>query len=179
MIDLEIFNGKPENLNERLDKEKRVYELFDSLNIEYIRADHEPADTMEACLEAEKAIGAHMCKNLFLCNEQKTKFYLLIMPGDKKFRTKDLSKQIQSSRLSFAGPEYMEKYLDITPGSVSITGLMNDHDGMVRFLADKDVLAEEYIGIHPSINTSSLKISIADLYRYAEAVNHPVTVVEL
>lgn len=171
--------GRPADFESRLDKEKRVYEAFDALGIEYTRADHAPAETMEACIEVETALDVKMCKNLFLRNEQKTAFYLLIMPGDKKFKTKDLSKQIQSARLSFAEPQFMEQFLDITPGSVSVTGLMNDKDKRVRFLADLDVLREEYIGVHPSINTSSLKIKVEDMKRFAEQTGHSITVVQL
>src|SRR5574344_1434295 len=119
-----LVKGRPGDTTGRLDKEIRVYDLLDELDIDYERVDHEKADTMEACSEIDDILNATVCKNLFLCNSQKTKFYLLMMPGEKKFKTKDLSAQINSARLSFASEEYMEKYLDITPGSVSVMGLM-------------------------------------------------------
>ena len=108
--------------------------------------------------EIDRILGATICKNLLLCNRQQTDFYLLMMPGDKLFKTKDLSSQIGSSRLSFATPEAMEKYLDITPGSLSVMGLMNDKEKAVRLLIDSDVTQDDYIGCHPCINTSSLRI---------------------
>ena len=127
--------------------------------------DHEHADTIADCELVEGMLGCKICKNLFLTNRQQTDFYLLIMPGEKPFKTKLLSKQIGSARLSFAGPEYMEKLLDITPGSVSVLGLMNDHDKAVRLLVDRDLLREENFGCHPCINTSSLRFRTAELFK--------------
>jgi len=160
---MELMQGRPASTTGRLDKEIRVYDLLDSLGVSYQRIDHEAANTMEACAEIDKVLDATICKNLLLCNRQCTAFYLLMMPGDKPFKTKDLSAQIGSSRLSFAAPEYMEKYLDITPGSLSVMGLMNDKDFHVQLLMDEDVLKDEYIGFHPCINTSSLRLKTADL----------------
>ena len=175
-----LEKGRPASAEGRLDKEIRCYELLDSLSVEYDRIDHEPAMTMEVCEEIDKTLGATICKNLFLCNRQQTDFYLLMMPGDKPFNTKDLSAQIGSSRLSFATPEHMEKYLDITPGSVSVLGLMNDKDGAVRLLIDEDVLAGEYIGCHPAINTSSLRIKTKDMMeKVIPAMKHSPTMVKL
>ena len=160
---LELQNGRPASCEGRLDKEIRCYDLLDSLGIEYQRIDHEPADTMEACAEVDKALNATICKNLLLCNRQCTAFYLLMIPGDKVFKTSALSKQIGSSRLSFASPEYMEQFLDITPGSVSVLGLMNDKENRVQLMIDEDILKGEYFGCHPCINTSSLRLRTDDL----------------
>jgi len=179
-IDKTVYEGAPKAPENRLLKELRTYELLDSLHIPYTRVDHEAAASIESCLEVEKVLGIHICKNLFLCNAQKTSFYLLMMPGNKKFKTKNLSKQINSARLSFAGDEYMEAYLDITPGSVSVLGLANDKENHVRLLIDSDVLKDEYLGCHPCINTSSLKIRTADLLeKFLPAVRHEYTVVNL
>ena len=160
---MELVNGRPTDTQGRLDKEIRVYDFLDSLGVTYQRIDHEAAMTMEACEEIDRTLEATICKNLLLCNRQETQFYLLMLPGDKVFKTKDLSAQIGSSRLSFAKAEYMEQYLDITPGSLSVLGLMNDKDRMVRLLIDEDVLTGEYIGCHPCINTSSLRLRTKDL----------------
>ena len=175
----ELYTTAPKDGN-RLEKEMRVYELLEKLNIPYERVDHEEAMTMEACEEIDKALGVTMCKNLFLCNRQKTDFYLLLMPGEKKFLTKDFSKQLGVSRLSFADGEFMEKYLDITPGSVSVLGLMTDTEHEVHLSIDKDLLADEYIGCHPCINTSSLKIKMNDiLEKFLSYTGHEATIVEL
>jgi len=179
---MELQNGRPENVNDRLDKEIRVYDFLDKLSVTYQRVDHEAAMTMEACEEIDRTLGddTAICKNLFLCNRQETNFYLLLMPGDKPFKTKDLSAQIGSARLSFAKPEYMEKYLDITPGSVSVLGLMNDHEKKVQLLIDEDVLKDPYFGCHPCINTSSLKFTTKDfIEKIIPALEHEPVIVNL
>lgn len=177
---MELMNGRPANFQQRLAKEIRAYDLLDSLHIEYQQVDHEAAMTMEACAAIDEAMGTAMCKNLLLCNRQCTQFYLLLIPGDKPFKTSILSKQIGSSRLSFAAGEYMEQFLDITPGSLSVLGLMNDKDQQVSLLMDKELLNEEYIGVHPCVNTSSLRLKTADLLeKIIPAMNHSITMVEL
>lgn len=180
-MQLTIVKGRPTTSEGRLEKENRVYDLLDSLGIEYERVDHEEANTMEACAAIDEVLApAVICKNLFLCNSQKTKFYLLMIREDKKFLTKDISKQINSARLSFAPAEFMEQFLDITPGSVSVMGLMNDKENNVTLLVDEDVLKAEYFGCHPCINTSSLKMKVEDVFGpYLKAVNHEYTVVKL
>ena len=160
---LELQKGRPADTTGRLDKEIRTYDLLDRLGVEYDRVDHAPAMTMEDCKEVDEILEAMVCKNLFLCNRQETDFYLLLMPGDKPFKTKDLSAQIHSARLSFAKPEYMEKFLDITPGSVSVLGLMNDTENHVQLLIDEDVLNSEYVGCHPCINTSTVNLSMEEV----------------
>ena len=177
---MELLHGRPENMDGRLPKEIRVYDFLDTLGIDYSRVDHEAAMTMEACVWVDKALETTMCKNLMLCNRQCTDFYILLTPGDKKFKTNALSKQIGTSRLSFADGAYMEQFLDITPGSLSVLGLMNDKENRVRLLIDKDVLQGEYIGVHPCVNTASLKIKTADLTeKIIPAMGHEPTYVEL
>ena len=180
-IMLSIEHGRPEDKSDRLEKEIRTYDFLDSLGIEYDRVDHEPAATVEACEEIDKVLfPTAICKNLFLCNAQKTKFYMLMLPGSKKFKTKDVSKQIGSSRLSFAPAEYMEKFLDITPGSVSVLGLMNDKEKNVQLIVDEDLLKDEYIGCHPCINTSSLLLRTEDIFKkYLPAVAHDYLIVTI
>ena len=177
---MELLKGRPDNTEGRLPREIRTYDLLDSLGIEYERTDHPRTDTMEACNEVDKILGVVICKNLFLCNRQKTAFYLLMMPGDKKFKTKELSAQIGSARLSFAEPEDMLRYLDIEPGSVSIMGLMNDKGHAVNLLIDEDVLKDEFIGCHPCVNTSSLKMRTEDVIKkFLPAVGHDYRTVRL
>ncbi len=177
-MELKLYKGRPED--SRIAKEERCYDLLDALGIEYYRADHEHADTIEACHGIESVLGCKICKNLFLCNRQETEFYLLLMPGDKPFKTKLLSKQIGSARLSFASAGHMEELLDITPGSVSVLGLMNDKAGRVRLLMDEELLADEYLGCHPCINTSTLRIPMRDVTgKLIPAMNHDYTKVSL
>jgi len=177
---MKLENGRPADCSGRLPKEIRVYDLLDELGVAYQRVDHEAAMTMEACAAIDEALEATICKNLLLCNRQCTVFYLLLLPGDKPFKTSVLSKQIGSSRLSFAGAEYMERFLDITPGSLSILGLMNDRDHQVQLLIDEDVLKGEFIGCHPCINTSSLRLKTADLMeKIIPAMGHEPRIVNL
>lgn len=177
---MQLYQGRPADMTGQQDKEKRVYELLDRLGIAYERVDHEAAETMEACEEIDKFLApAVICKNLFLCNTQKTKFYLLMIRGDKKFKTKEISSQIHSARLSFAPAEKMEEYLDILPGSVSVLGLMNDKEHQVQLLVDEDVLNAEYVGCHPCVNTSSLRLKTSDIFNtFLKEVSHDyITVV--
>jgi Ala-tRNA(Pro) deacylase len=174
-----VTNGRPDTtgLNAR---EIAVYDLLDALAIPYRHVAHDAAETMEACVEIDTRLGTKMCKNLFLCNRQQTDFYLLMMPGDKPFKTKELSGQLGVARLSFASGERMEEYLGIKPGSVSVMGLMNDKTHTVRLLIDADLLAADEIGVHPCINTASLAVSRADiLQRFLPFTGHTPTTVTL
>ncbi len=177
---MEIYHERPQSSEGRLDKEMAVYDLLDELGIQYDRVDHEVMMTIADCEEVDHTLDIRICKNLFLCNSRKTDFYLLMMPGTKKFVTKEVSKQIESPRLSFANETYMEEYLNITPGSVSIMGLMNDTENHVKLLIDRDVLEEEYLGCHPCINTSSLKLRTQDVIeKFLPYVHHDYRVVDL
>ncbi|MDO4619344.1 MAG: prolyl-tRNA synthetase associated domain-containing protein [Lachnospiraceae bacterium] len=178
---MELHYGRPSSMEGRAEREVRVYDFLDQLGIEYWQTDHEQAaNTMEDCKEVDAILNATLCKNLFLCNRQKTAFYLLLMPGDKPFKTKEISGQIQSPRLSFAPEDAMLSYLDILPGAVSVLGLMNDHENKVRLLIDRDLFEGEYLGCHPCVNTSSLKIRMADiLEKFLPAVSHEYTAVTL
>lgn len=178
-VDKTLYATKPADLS-RLPKETATYELLDKLGIPFLRVDHDPAATTEDCFDVEAALGIEICKNLFLRNQNKTEFYLLMMAGTKKFVTKDVSKQIGTSRLSFAEADYMEKYLNITPGSVSVLGLMNDKEREIHLLMDREIAEAEYFGCHPCINTSSLKIRVSDiLEKFLPYTGHKPTIVEL
>lgn len=178
-IDRHLYTTRPDPEG-RLPKEMAVYDLLERLDIPFIRVDHESAMTIEACQGVDELLGLEICKNLFLCNAQKTKFYLLLMPGGKQFKTKDLSKQIGSSRLSFAPAEYMEKYLGVTPGSATLLGLMHDPDRQVQLIIDEEITTQEEFGCHPCINTSSLKLRTRDvLEKLIPALGHEPVFVKL
>lgn len=175
-----LFEGRPEHCEERLPKEQRCYDFLDALGVIYQRADHEHADTIDQCHGVEAVLGCEICKNLLLTNRQGTAFYLLLLRGDKVFRTKHLSAALGCARLSFAPGEIMEQYLDITPGSLSVLGLMNDKENRVQLVIDKPVLENEWIGCHPCINTSTLRFSVKDLTeKVLPATGHAPIVVEL
>ena len=172
---MELFKGRPADLSDRTEKEIRVYDFLDSLDIEYFRLDHAPAfgSEEELCREIENSLGARICKNLFLANRQRTKFYMLMIPDHKVFRSSDISKQAGSSRLHFAESEYMEELIDCSSGSASVMGLMNDTEHRVQLLVDDDVINSEYVGCHPCINTSSLRIRSVDIFdKFVKATGH-------
>ena len=162
---MELYHGSPTDMAGRSSREIRAYEFLDRLGVEFDRTDHpeQPATSMEVCAKVDAVLDVHICKNLFLCNRQRTSFYLLIMPGDKPFKTKELSGQMGVSRLSFAEETFMERFLDLHPGSVSVLGLMNDKDHRVQLVIDEDVLKEEMFGCHPCENTSSIRFPTKDL----------------
>lgn len=177
---MELVKGRPTDCSGRLDREVRVYDLLDELGIEYERTDHEEANTMEKCNEIDKILDTIICKNLFLCNRQQTEFYLLMMPGDKPFKTKYITKQLGCSRLSFAPSEKMLEYLDIKPGAVSIMGLMNDKGNKIQLVIDKPVVESETLGCHPCVCTSSLKFKTKDIIeKFLPAVHHEPIIVDL
>lgn len=177
---MEVYHARPQDCSDRQEREIKAYDFLDSLGIKYDRVDHEPAETMEACAEIEKALEVQVCKNLFLCNRQKTVYYLLLMPGDKPFKTKELSNQINAARLSFGSGEAMEEMLGVSPGSVTVLGLMNDKDKVIQLLIDRDLKKQEYIGCHPCMNTSTLKLKTEDiLNKILPAVKHRPMYVKL
>lgn len=177
---MQIYEGRPAQAAGRLEKEMKVYDLLDGLGIPYVRTDHEAVMTIGACREVDEALHIEICKNLFLCNRQKTNYYLLVMPGGKNLQTKELSHQIPSSRLSFASGEDMEKYLNVTPGSATIMGLIFDPENKVQLLIDEEVLGEEYFACHPCVNTSSIRLKTEDvLGKFLKAVHHDYIPVKL
>lgn len=179
-MELTIYEGRPENTEGRLEKEVRAYDFLDSLSVNYVRVDHEALMTVEACEGVDRIFETKICKNLFLCNTQKTQFYLLLMPGDKKFKTKEVSGQLGIARLSFADESFLEQFLDLTPGSVTIMGLMNDRSQRVRLLIDEDVTGQEFFACHPCINTSSIRFTTKELVeKVLPALGHEVTYVKL
>lgn len=179
-MEIKLYEGRPSDISGREEREVKVYEFLDSLGINYSRADHKAAMTMDDCSEVDSALDVVMCKNLFLCNRQKTAFYLLLIPGDKPFRTKEFSGALGISRVSFADEEDMKRLLGLLPGSVSVMGLMNDTDGDVQLIIDRDVVKSEYMGCHPCVNTSSIKIKTSDvLDLFLPAVSHSPVYVDL
>ena len=177
-VDKTLYSERP--VDKREENEIRCYDVLEHLNIDYIRVDHEQADTIEDCKFVEEVLGHTICKNLFLTNRQNTEFYLLLMPGDKPFKTKYLSKQLGTSRLSFAGAEAMIENLDVQPGSVSVLGILNDKNKKVHLVIDREIYDDEYICCHPCRNTSTLKIKTRDVIEkiipYSE---HDITIVDL
>ena len=179
-MNIELLKSSREITREVQQRERDVYTLLDSLGIQYELAVHDAAADMDACDAVSAAVGVDICKNLFLCNRQQTHFYLLLMPAHKPFKTKELSAQINSARLSFAGEEHMKQLLNILPGSVSVMGLMNDKQNRVELLIDEDLLGEGFLGCHPCVNTATIKLKTADVLNvFLPFVKHTYTKVTL
>ena len=176
-IDPNRYTARP--TDDRIPQELAIYDRLEELDIPYIRVDHDRADTIEICLEVEKVLGSKICKNLFLCNRQQTEFYLLMMPGDKPFKTKFLSAQLGCSRLSFADDGHMKEYLGTIPGSVSAMELLFDTGKHVQLVIDKDLMADEYISGHPGISTSTLQLKREDLLKFVESTGHSPVYIDL
>ena len=176
-IDPTRYTARP--TDERIPQELAIYDRLEELSIPYVRVDHERADAIEFCHEVEQVLGSEICKNLFLCNRQQTEFYLLMMPGDKPFKTKFLSAQLGCSRLSFADDGHMRDYLSTIPGSVSALELLFDTDRRVQLVIDRDLLADEFISGHPGISTSTLQLRREDLFKFVESTGHTPVYIDL
>lgn len=176
----EVRRGCPADTEGRSEKEIKTYDFLDALGIEYFAVDHERTDTMEACAEIDGLLGVEMCKNLFLCNKQRTRFFLLMLPGEKNFRTADFSKQVGSSRVGFADEADMLALLGVYPGAVTLLGLMHDTEKRVSLCVDAELLEKPYLGLHPCVNTSSIRIRTEDAFSaLLDALDHRMTVVSL
>lgn len=176
-IDNTLYTGRP--TDQRSDVEMAIYDKLEALGMDYKRADHDHADTMEDCLAIEKVLGAKICKNLFLCNRQKTSFYMLLMPGDKPFKTKLLTSQLNCARLSFAEADKMQEYLHTIPGSVSALELIFDTDNNIQLVIDNDLMKEDHICGHPGINTSTVRLLRDDMLKYVREAKHEPTFIDL
>ncbi len=175
-----IETGRPADCSGRPEKECAVYDLLERLDIPFTRADHPAAFTMEECEAVSQALHTPICKNLFLCNRQKTAFYLLLLPASKPFRTKEITAQLGCARLSFAGEEQLASLLHLTPGSATIFGLQYDTKNRVQLVVDRDLLDEAYFGCHPCINTSTIRLKTSDVFdRLTHALHHDYTLVTL
>ena len=176
----EIVTTPPENVSERVPLEQEVYKVFKKLGIPFERVDNDPAASMEECADIGKVLGAPVRKDVFLCNQKKTTFFLLVMPEDKAFDTSSFSKKLGVSRMSFASPEHMMEYLGTKPGSASVVGLLNDEDDYVQLILDKEVAEAEWFGCNPGINTSHLKFRTKDLLnKFLPAIHHRARIVAL
>lgn len=175
---MKTYSGRP--ADKRIEKEERTYDFIEQCGVDFVRCDHEAARTIEMCHPIEQALEGEICKNLFLTNRQHTDYYLLCMPGNKPFKTKELSSQLGTARLSFASGEEMEELLNITPGSLSVFGLLFDDEKKVRLIIDEDLKNEEFFCCHPCINTSSLKLRTEDVFgKLIPAMGYEPTFVRL
>lgn len=161
-------------------RENEAFALLDSLGIKYERVEHEAAMTIDACADIDRTLDTPLCKNLFLTNSAKTDWFLLLLPGEKPFRTRVVADQIGSTRLSFGSEDKMLEYLNLTPGSVTIMGLMYDKERKVRLLIDRELCKNEFLCFHPCINTGSVKAKTADMFgKFLEYTHHEPTFIDV
>ncbi len=179
-VDGTLYNGRPTGESARLERERETYDLLEQLGIEFCRVDHDAANTIADCEEIDRILGVRMCKNLFLSNRQGTQFYLLLLPGEKPFVTKDFAKALGIARTSFADAAHMREYLGVDPGAVTVLGLMHDKGHDVRLVIDRAALEGEFLGCHPCVNTSSVRISVSDLVeKFLPHTGHAPTLIDL
>lgn len=172
----ELHIGRPEN--KVSDIEEKTYNFLSELGISFECIEHSPAETIAICHQIEEKLGARICKNLFLKNSAQTQYYLLLLDGDTKFESSTISKQIGSTRLSFASAEKLDEYLGLQPGSVSVLGLINDKEANVTLLIESKLLEDEFFCCHPCKNTSTLKFRTSDIVeRIIPATNHNFTLI--
>lgn len=157
-----------------------VYAMLDRFGIEYQRYDHEPVFT---CDEADRAmpagLGSAHTKNLFLRDHKGRRHWLLVTLCEKQVDLRAFGERVAGERVSFASAERLGKYLGVTPGSVTILGLMNDRERAVELLVDADVWAFDRWQAHPLVNTATLVIPRAGVERFLEETGHRPRVVEV
>ena len=175
----QVYRGVPKDIDSRQEKEKMCYDFLGKLDIDYEVVDHEEASDMDRCREIESVLGVKICKNIMLCNRQESRFFIFMMPGDKKYVTKEFSKKIGMSRLSFAKEKHLKEFLNVSSGSVSVLALLNDTDNKVELVIDRDVIQQDHIRCHPCVNTSTLKIKTEDfLNKIIPALKKEVMIID-
>ena len=159
---------------------KLVYARLDAMGVAYASMEHAPAHTIEDCLENDKKLGGVTAKNYFLTTKNQKNFYLCLVRPEARFRTSDISKQVNSSRLSFGTDEQMQRLLRVHPGSVSPMGLMFDAENQVHLLVDSGLREVEKIAFHPCDNTQTLVMDSKDFFDvYLPSVHHTPVFVEI
>ena len=152
----EIQTQAPETFHTPLQAE--VYRTLAILDIPFERVDTDEAITMEDCILIDEKLDMKMVKTLFLCNRQKSVFYLFVTTGDKPFRAKDFSGALGVSRVSFAPAELMPQMLGTKIGAATVFSALLDTAKDVHFIFDRDVLKEEWYGCSDGTTTGYMKI---------------------
>ena len=147
-------------------------QYLDSHNITYARHEHPPVFTVEDGLAHTARIPGMACKNLFLRDQNKTRYLLAVIPANKRADLKSLALVTSVSKLSFASPKDLEEKLGLTPGSVSPFGLINDVSLHVELWIDNEVSRAPIVTFHPNQNTSTLELTQEMFQRYLESLKH-------
>jgi len=173
----EIVNEKPKEFEN--ETQRMIYEALEELKIPFDRVENDFMISMEDCEAVNKKMNTRMAKNLFLCNRQKTEFYLFITKDNKHFNTKIFSKAMGISRVSFAPEETLTEYLGTKIGATTIFSLVYDKDCKVHLVIDKDVLEEKFHACNDGTNNAHIKITTKDLMeKYLKYTKHEPVIIE-
>ena len=156
-----------------------IYEFLDSINVSYERFDHPAVYTVSEAKKLSPEMDGASTKNLFLRDKKGIRHFLVVVPQDKQVDLKELSSILEASRLSFASPDRLKKYLGIEPGSVSILALLNDPEKTVEVFVDNELWNAEIILCHPLVNTSTLAITRDGIKQFLEKTGHNLMLVEI
>ena len=174
----EIYTSKPNSFKTEL--HEMVYNTLEALEIPFERVDTDEAITMEDCVEIGKKLDTSIVKTLFLCNRQKTNFYLFVTTEDKPFVTKDFSRALEISRVSFASPEMLFDMLGTKVGSATALSCVFDKENKVKIILDKDAVSSEWYGCSDGTTTGYMKLKTEDLInKYLPFSNHIPTIIEI
>ena len=172
-----IYKNEPKKFFTKL--QKKVYEVLKELHIQFERVETDEAITMEDCIEINKKLDMKMVKTLFLCNRQKTSFYLFITCGDKRFDSKKFSSELDIARVSFTDESLMNEMLGTKIGAATIFSSLIDKDNKVNIVLDKDVLKEEFYGCSDGTTTGYMKIKISDINKVLSYSKHKKKVINM
>ena len=158
---------------------ENVYQVLDSLGIKYKKFEHQVVHTVEDADKLGLEITGGINKSLFLRNKKGDKHYLVLIKGTKRLDLKKLEKLLNETRLSFASPERLMRFLKLTPGSVSPFGLINDLDKVVTIIIDNDLLTQDELALHPNINTQTLVLKIEDFKKFLNSTGNKIEYLDL
>ncbi|MCP4108886.1 MAG: prolyl-tRNA synthetase associated domain-containing protein [Desulfobacteraceae bacterium] len=156
-----------------------IYKLFAENSIEYERYDHPPIFTVKDVKQLTLNLPGAKTKNLFIRDGKGKQHFLVVVGHDKAVDLKAMQSLLGVSRLSFASPDRLMKYLGITPGAVSLLAVVNDVNKDVGVVVDKDLWESEKYQFHPLVNTSTLIISKGNLNRFLDITGHKIQVLEV
>lgn len=142
---------------------QEVYELLNSKNIKYEIQEHEAIYNMEELSKIDLLYPESDAKNIFVRDDKKSNYYLITIKGSKKVDLKNFKDKYNTRRLSFSSSEDLLNILNLTPGSVTPIGLLNDKDLKVKFYIDKELIDMNMIGVHPNDNTATIWLKTSDL----------------
>ena len=148
-----------------------IYDILRELNIRYEEIEHKAVYTIEEAMQEDipSKIEGIECKNLFV--KSKTRYYLIFLKAEKRADLKAIANLVGEAKLSFANEEELKNRLNLTIGSVTPLGLINDRDNLVTLLIDKE-LENQKVLAHPNVNTKTVSMQSSDLIKLVEHIKH-------